>query len=672
MMDRHHARRLGAVGRHFAALPQPAATEHEASAAPQERAAPAAPQLLSDRDVREFVRTGFCVVHVCEFPKEWHERAYAKAAAVSAESGANQHVVWDEMTPEINAVIRAPSVRGALTSMLGADYLYSGGGHMHVTGATDQQHHKDGTGKGVREHEPQSVICMYYATDTTIEMGATCLVPSSQYYSVDREGWFQSEDRLENGGHSLDEDAPTTGEASLERWRGLAQATGGVGSIEDDDEREAKLAGCIANLGMAPASQLRMVVPAGSFLVMHSHCYHRGGRAWPGAKWRPMFKMGASRVSDPVQPTWSQCEAGDDDEHPFAYTGEPEPVQRVYEHTYAWLCGRSVTAHITDEDSAAAHAVLTDIEASEVSRVAAAYTLGTAGQVDALLATRVHPREQVRRATCYGLRALVRCGGGPAQDKAVAVLLDSLRSGFELANGAVSGSVAALHSLAFAQPSEEIVRCLEDFVQRTLAEIERHTAAQSQEQLQEWAPLLPNRYQSEVAIDFDITDRRKALAEASATLAALGEAALRQAATLTNGAERSVSSLAVRATTVIAGLACAEEEPGVAFPSFLGHTVVCGQAAVALLQLCSDPQRVGASTPSRREVPEDWQNPGPKFNAVSQTVAEALRRLRSLVAEGPLESAPGRAEMLALLEGVDWPWDVSVSPHMPIAEQVMG
>ena len=63
---------------------------------------------------------------------------------------------------------------------------------MHVTGATDQQHHKDGTGKGVREHEPQSVICMYYATDTTIEMGATCLVPSSQYYSVVREGWFQS------------------------------------------------------------------------------------------------------------------------------------------------------------------------------------------------------------------------------------------------------------------------------------------------------------------------------------------------------------------------------------------------------------------------------------------------------------------------------------------------
>ena len=57
----------------------------------------------------------------------------------------------------------------------------------------------DGTGKGIRQHEPRDLITMYYATETTLEMGATCVIPNSQYYSINREGWYNSEDRLENG-----------------------------------------------------------------------------------------------------------------------------------------------------------------------------------------------------------------------------------------------------------------------------------------------------------------------------------------------------------------------------------------------------------------------------------------------------------------------------------------
>ena len=109
-----------------------------------------------------------------------------------------------------------------------------------------------------------------------------------------------------------------------------------------------------------------------------------------------------------------------------------------------------------------------------------------------------------------------------------------------------------------------------------------------------------------------------------------------------------------------------------AFPSFLGHTVVTGEAAGALVRLCSDPDLVDASTPAHRNVPEDWQNPGPKFNSISQSIAEGLRRLRGLVSatEAGDELAAGRRQLLAVLEGQEFPWDVSASDYMSIAEQV--
>ena len=87
-------------------------------------------------------------------------------------------------------MISSPTVNGALTSILGKDYLFGGGGHMHVSGKQDQSFHKDGTARGVRDHEPHSLIVMYYCTDTTVEMGATCVAPGTQYFSVDREGWL--------------------------------------------------------------------------------------------------------------------------------------------------------------------------------------------------------------------------------------------------------------------------------------------------------------------------------------------------------------------------------------------------------------------------------------------------------------------------------------------------
>ena len=41
----------------------------------------------------------------------------------------------------------------------------------------------------VRDHYPRWLMCMYYPTDTTLEMGPTCISPGSQYFEVDRLEW---------------------------------------------------------------------------------------------------------------------------------------------------------------------------------------------------------------------------------------------------------------------------------------------------------------------------------------------------------------------------------------------------------------------------------------------------------------------------------------------------
>jgi hypothetical protein len=77
---------------------------------------------------------------------------------------------------KVESCVRSPTYRGALTSILGCDFIMGAtSGHMHVTNDRDQQFHKDGTGLAVRDHLPGHVICMYYPTDT--------LTTVREYYS---------------------------------------------------------------------------------------------------------------------------------------------------------------------------------------------------------------------------------------------------------------------------------------------------------------------------------------------------------------------------------------------------------------------------------------------------------------------------------------------------------
>ena len=89
--------------------------------------------------------------------------------------------------PDIQKVLDDPNVKGALTSLLGADYYMQPHRHPHYNppGSKGQGMHQDG---GKRwSHRTRRLLVFYYPQDTPLELGPTGVVPMSHYYST-REG----------------------------------------------------------------------------------------------------------------------------------------------------------------------------------------------------------------------------------------------------------------------------------------------------------------------------------------------------------------------------------------------------------------------------------------------------------------------------------------------------
>ena len=107
----------------------------------------------------------------------------AHAAADPPIVGApHQDGVWAALTPRMQAVITSPELQGALISILGSDFVFGGGAHMHVSGPNGQSYHKDGTPVAIKTHEPRGVIMMFYPNGASMAMGPTAVCPSSMFF----------------------------------------------------------------------------------------------------------------------------------------------------------------------------------------------------------------------------------------------------------------------------------------------------------------------------------------------------------------------------------------------------------------------------------------------------------------------------------------------------------
>lgn len=144
-----------------------------------------AEHLLTDAQMRHFIVNGFVTVPT-ELSTQFHDAIYEKTMTVFDKEGNPGNNLVPRI-PEIQKVLDDPNVKGALTSLLGADYYMQPHRHPHYNppGSKGQGMHQDG---GKRwSHHTRRLLVFYYPQDTPLELGPTGVVPMSHYYST-REG----------------------------------------------------------------------------------------------------------------------------------------------------------------------------------------------------------------------------------------------------------------------------------------------------------------------------------------------------------------------------------------------------------------------------------------------------------------------------------------------------
>ena len=91
--------------------------------------------------------------------------------------------------PELAGVLQSPSVRGALTSILGKDYVMHAHRALHLykgMGSEQGFHQDTPEGHGpVRFHRPRWAMILYYPNGATDGMGPTGVLPGGQYFQAD-------------------------------------------------------------------------------------------------------------------------------------------------------------------------------------------------------------------------------------------------------------------------------------------------------------------------------------------------------------------------------------------------------------------------------------------------------------------------------------------------------
>eukprot|EP01051_Picozoa_sp_SAG22_P007748 SAG22_NODE_556_length_9120_cov_2.272475_3_plen_131_part_00 len=81
--------------------------------------------------------------------------------------------------PELSEVLAAPTLRGAVGSLLGHDYVQHPHRSMHHRTAADQDFHRDGSHCPVRHTCPHWLIVFYYPGEVTAASGPSLSCPAA-------------------------------------------------------------------------------------------------------------------------------------------------------------------------------------------------------------------------------------------------------------------------------------------------------------------------------------------------------------------------------------------------------------------------------------------------------------------------------------------------------------
>jgi HEAT repeat protein len=151
--------------------------------------------LLTDEQMKRFITDGFLLLQT-DFPQQFHDNIIEKLNEVYANEGNPGNNILPRI-PEIQKIFEHPTIKGALTSVLGPDYLMHPHRHGHFNkSAKPGGWHKDSYWgyQKVRNHRPWWAMIFYFPQDTPQEMGPTGVIPGTQNYDT---RIFENDDAIE-------------------------------------------------------------------------------------------------------------------------------------------------------------------------------------------------------------------------------------------------------------------------------------------------------------------------------------------------------------------------------------------------------------------------------------------------------------------------------------------
>ncbi len=149
--------------------------------------------LLNDEQMCDYITRGYVVLKT-DLDARCHDEIYTRTLELMDNEGNPGNNILPRV-PQLRQVFEDPNLRGALTSVLGADYVMHSHRHCHVNPGKRREGglHKDsywGYHK-VRHHRTRWAMIFYYPQDTPREKGPTAVVPGSHTYES-RESWEAS------------------------------------------------------------------------------------------------------------------------------------------------------------------------------------------------------------------------------------------------------------------------------------------------------------------------------------------------------------------------------------------------------------------------------------------------------------------------------------------------
>ena len=358
--------------------------------------------LFDDERMSSYLRDGYVVLAPDELPASFHDEMFAAACAVHDDAraigGDSNHlqVIGDNLRariPALDRLLECDTVQGALTSVLGEEFVLHPHHFVHESTPNDQSFHQDGNlpwneRAHYRTHRPNWAMLFYYPQRVTKESGPTEVLPGTQYWTTD----FELEDGTWHRGDAADK--------TLQREE-LANP--------DLAARDRRLEQVVDLLGVPGLERRKLTLATGSLVLANYDLFHRGTRALADAASRRfMYKFYYFRTREPQRASWRNVSAS-----PVGGAG-PTAVDGVVDSIWHWLRGDgdwhragSSTGLIRGAETAEA----------EDERVRLAYELGSCARDDHALLPEIgrlltSAPEAVRRAMGYALGVAGGCAEG--------------------------------------------------------------------------------------------------------------------------------------------------------------------------------------------------------------------------------------------------------------------